>query len=58
VTTPYDPEVVIIRSGYASDDAWLDAIAQALRAGRRVVLIDAGGRRREIPHEERTKWTR
>ena len=40
----YDPPVVIVRSGYASDDLWLEAIAQATRAGRQIIVIDAKGR--------------
>lgn len=38
-----DPEVIIIRSGYATDDQWLDAIAQAKATGRRVTAIAANG---------------
>jgi len=38
-----DAPVVIIRSGYASDDLWHRAIGQALHYGRTVIAIAADG---------------
>jgi hypothetical protein len=37
-------EVTVIRSGYATEEQWRAAIAQALKHGRDVHAIDAAGR--------------
>jgi hypothetical protein len=38
------PEVVVIRSGYATEALWRAAIAQALKHGREVRAIDEAGK--------------
>jgi len=43
-----NPEVLIIRSGYRTDDQWLDAILKAQELGRRVVIITADGKRQVL----------
>lgn len=40
-----DPGVLIIRSGYATDEEWRTAIRTALLFGRTGYAIDAGGTR-------------
>jgi len=49
-----DPDVWIIRSGYRTDAEWRAAIATARRYGRRIVTVDADGRKRRLRTEERT----
>ena len=43
-----DPPVIIIRSGYATDDLWLDAIAGAQKYKRRIIVVDGAGKMREL----------
>ena len=43
VTALVNPEVILTRSLYRSDDAFLDALTKALAAGRTVRTIGHGG---------------
>jgi len=43
-----NPEVLIIRSGYRTNDQWLDAILKAQELQRRVVIITAEGLRQSL----------